>query len=128
MYTIGDFLIQVKNGYRANKKEIVYPRSNVVVSLAKILEKEGFVSKVSEKEADGKKTLQISLKYEGRVPAISDIRLISKPSVHLYAGKLKVKKAMGRHGVGIVSTSSGMMTSADAGKKGVGGELICQIY
>lgn len=128
MFTIGDFLIQVKNAYRANKKELTYARSNVVISLAKILEKEGFVSKVTEAEVDGRKTIKIALKYEGRVPAVTDIKLISKPSVHLYSRKINLKKTLGRYGVGILSTNQGMMTSRDANKKGVGGELICQIF
>ena len=128
MFTIGDFLIQVKNAYRANKKELTYARSNAIISLAKILEKEGFVSKVTEVEADGRKNIQITLKYEGRIPAVTDIKLISKPSVHLYSRKINLRKTLGRYGVGIISTNMGMMTSREANKKGVGGELICQIF
>jgi small subunit ribosomal protein S8 len=128
MYTIGDFLIQVKNAYRANKKELTYKRSNAVISLAKILEKEGFVSKVTESEVEGRKMINITLKYESRVPALQDIKLISKPSVHHYSRKINLKKALGRYGVGIISTNQGLMTSKEANKKGVGGELICQIF
>ena len=127
MYTIGDFLISVKNAYRAHKKSVSYPRSNSVVALGKILAKEGYVTSVKEAEVEGRKTVEIELKYSGRIPAVTDIKLISKPSVHRYAGKNGLK-TVARHGIGILSTNMGMMTTRDAMKNGVGGELICQIF
>ena len=141
MYRIGDFLIQIKNAYRAHRKEMEYPHSNVVAGIAQILEKEGYVSKLkvkSEKlpvrKSQGKKVgserkiITIELKYEGRVPALTDVKLVSKPSVHHYLDKSGLKKGANRHGISILSTSQGIMTGREAHKKGVGGELICQIY
>ncbi|HVZ12556.1 MAG TPA: 30S ribosomal protein S8 [Patescibacteria group bacterium] len=141
MYTIGDFLIQVKNGYQARKKQLVYPHSNVVASIAAILEKEGFVGKIKTKTekfdkakragskvTTEKKFLEIDLKYTNRMPAIVDVKIVSKPSVHHYVGRTKLKTAVSRHGMGIVSTSKGIMTSREATKTGVGGELIAQIF
>ena len=137
MYTIGDFLIQVKNAYMAKKKELSYPSSKVVMSIGKILEKEGYVGKIKIQKStpikSGSKTknmdeLVIELKYENREPAVSDIKIISKPSVHHYINRIHLKKYAGNYGVAIFSTSKGMMTGKQAQKDGVGGELICQIY
>ncbi|OGH16481.1 MAG: 30S ribosomal protein S8 [Candidatus Levybacteria bacterium RIFCSPHIGHO2_02_FULL_40_18] len=127
MYTIGDFLIKLKNASRAYKKTVEYPYSNAVFSIAKILEKEGFVNKVSAKDEDSRRLLKIDLKYKKNVPAISEIKLISKPSVHHYVGKNKMARVE-RNAVGIVTTNKGVMTIRDAQKQGVGGELICQIF
>ena len=128
MYTIGDFLIKVKNAYMAGKKEVEYPYSNTVIALAKILEKEGYLSKVSQEEKEGRKQVQIKLKYENKLPAISEIKLVSRPSIHRYINKSGLKKAAARHGIAVLSTSQGMMTNKQAQKVGVGGELVCQIY
>lgn len=141
MYTIGDFLIQLKNAYNARKKQIEYPHSAVVSSIGKILEKEGYISKLKvkseklpvrksqgEKVGSERKILEIELKYENKEPAISDIKLISRPSIHYYVGKSEIKRRVPSHATGIISTSLGIMTTRDAQKKGVGGELICQIY
>ena len=128
MYTIGDFLIQVKNAYQANKKQMDYPFSNAVLSIGKILEAEGYVGKVAAKESDGKKAISINLKYENKLPAISQVKLVSKPSVRRYINKSKLGRASEKHGIAILSTSKGMMTANRAKKDGVGGELICQIY
>lgn len=132
MYTIGDFLIRIQNAYMAGKKNISYPYSNVVVAIGKILEKEGYVksSKIKSQKVRNieKKTLELELKYENKLPAVSSIRLVSKPSVHHYVGKQKLGRAATRHGIEIISTSHGVMTTKQAQKEGVGGELICQIY
>lgn len=132
MYTIGDFLIQIKNAYMANKKTVEYPYAKAVFSIAKILEKEGCVGKVKIKDQKSKsgsqrKIIDLELKYENKVPAISEIKLISKPSVHHYIGKTKISKSLLRNSIGIISTSKGIMTGRQAQKEGVGGELICQI-
>ncbi len=139
MYRIGDFLIQIKNAYRAHHKEMEYPHSNVVAGIAQILEKEGYIGKISNfqfpisnekgsKEKKGRKMIRIELKYEGRVPALTDVKLVSRPSVHHYLDKSGLKKGGSRHGISILSTSQGIMTGREAQKKGVGGELICQIF
>ena len=128
MYTIGDFLIQLKNSSKAYKKAVEYPYSNVVFSIAKILEKEGFINKVSAKDEGSRRLLKIELKYNKNLPSISDIKLISKPSVHYYVRKNRMARAVQKNEVGIVSTNRGVMTTRDARKQGIGGELICQIY
>ncbi|OGH19140.1 MAG: 30S ribosomal protein S8 [Candidatus Levybacteria bacterium RIFCSPHIGHO2_01_FULL_40_15b] len=152
MYTIGDFLIQLKNSSKASKKAIEYPYSNAVFSIAKILEKEGFINKVSvsqeknppsprhggatarfakassRRARQGKKLLKIELKYNKNLPSISDIKLISKPSIHYYVSKNRMARSIQKNAVGIVSTNKGIMTIRDAQKQGIGGELICQIY
>ena len=141
MYTIGDFLIQLKNSSKASKKAIEYPYSNAVFSIAKILQKEGFIIKVSVSQEknlpsprlggatawQGKKLLKIELKYNKNLPSISDIRLISKPSIHYYVGKNRMARNVQKNSIGIVSTNKGIMTTRDAKKQGIGGELICQI-
>lgn len=131
MYTIGDFLIRVQNAYMAGLKQLEYPHSNVVMSLGKILEKEGYVKGVKNlksKVKNGRDSVVIDLLYKDKLPAISEIKLVSKPSIHHYINKSKLGRAVARHGVGIISTSRGIMTTRQAQKEKVGGELICKIY
>ncbi len=129
MYRIGDFLIQLKNAYQAGKKQVEYPYSNVALAIGKILVKESYISKIAVKDEKEKvKTLVIDLKYDGRTPAVTDLKLVSKPSVHHYIGKNKLSRAVASNGIAIMSTSVGIMTNRDAQKKGIGGELICRIF
>lgn len=127
-YPIGDFLIQIKNAYQARKVDMSFGFSNTIFSIGKILEKEGYVGKVSEVKDENWKKIHVVLKYDGKMPALSEIKLISRPSVHHYINKHEVKRAVPAHGMGILSTSKGIMTSVQAKKEGVGGELIAQIF
>jgi small subunit ribosomal protein S8 len=127
-YPTGDFLIQLKNAYMARKKEMEVPYSKVILGIAKILEKEGYVGKTKQSENEGKKKVVIALRYDKKIPAINEIKLISRPSIHHYVGKTRIKRAIPSHAMGIISTNLGIMTSKEAEKRGVGGELICQIF
>ena len=46
----------------------------------------------------------------------------------MYVKKNEMRKVHGGYGIGIVSTSIGLMTLEDAKKKGVGGEIICEVW
>ena len=129
-YPVGDFLIQIKNAYMAHKKEVTFLSSNKILAVAKILEREGYIgkTKTADSEIKNVKKITIELLYKDRKPAINEVNLVSKPSVHHYINRGHLKKAAQRHGIGIMSTSKGVMTNRDAAKAGVGGELICQIY
>lgn len=127
MYTIADFLIQVKNAYMAHKKEVVYPYAKMVVSLGNILTKEGYVKKSSVVEADGRKMISVELLYKNKRPAMREVKLVSKPSAHKYVTKMKIRRFAGNFGISILSTSKGVMTGKEAIEQGVGGELLCEI-
>jgi len=53
-YTIGDFVIQLKNAALARKKELYVPYSNTQKAIGKVLVKEGFLEDVKEEEIEGK--------------------------------------------------------------------------
>jgi small subunit ribosomal protein S8 len=128
MYTIGDFLIQLKNGYMAHKKEVKFPYAKILVSLGDILAKEGYIKKAKVIDGEsGRKVVAVELLYKNRRPAMRDVKLVSKPSVHRYVTKNKIKRFAGNFGISVVSTSHGVMTGKEALKQGVGGELICEI-
>lgn len=126
-YTIGDFLIQVKNAYMAKHKTLIYAYSRVVVAIGKILEKEGYIKKLSEKEEGGKKRVVVELLYKKRKPVLQNIRLVSKPSAHIYSNVRLINTREKGLGITIVSTNKGVMTGEQAKKEGVGGEVICEV-
>lgn len=127
MYTIGDFLIQLKNAYMAHKKEVILPYAKIIVSISEILVKEGYVKKSHVTEQDGRKMVHVELLYKNRRPAMRDVKLISKPSMHKYVSKTNIKRIAGNFGISVLSTSRGVMTGKEALAQGVGGELLCEI-
>lgn len=55
MYHTGDFIIRVKNAYRARRKQVSMPFSKNSKAIAQVLVKEGFLSKVETVETEAKR-------------------------------------------------------------------------
>lgn len=127
-YTFGDFLIRIKNGYMAHKKEVELPYSKQALNIGKILVKNEYLKSVKEVDLDGKKRIFAVLSYTDHKGAIENVEIISKPSVHHYVPKRKITATRGGFGISLISTSKGIMTDKEARKAGVGGEVICRIY
>jgi len=133
---IADMLTRIRNASAVYKDEVVLPMSKIKYNIAKILENGGWVNKVevinrkNEKNKSSKyNELKIILKYkEGHKPAIISLKRISKPGLRIYAKKDELPKVLNNLGIAIISTPQGMMTNKEARKKGVGGEVICEIY
>jgi len=56
------------------------------------------------------------------------VKMYSKPSRRWYIGRQDIRPVAGGRGIGILSTSQGLMASHEAKKKKIGGELIAEIY
>jgi small subunit ribosomal protein S8 len=127
-YTIGDFVIQIKNAALARKKELYFPFSNIQKAIGKVLIKEGFLEEVKKEEIEGKKILYVKLRYQRRRPTITDVALISKPSLRVYVGSDEIAKKQGKAKTVVLSTNNGIITGREAMKRKVGGELLFKIW
>lgn len=125
---IADMLTRIRNAQRANHLTALMPSSKFKLSLAKILKKEGYIEDVLQHKNGVKITLEVILKKNGDNYAISEIKRISKPGRRMYVGNKKLSKTLGGYGLSIVSTHQGIMTNVDAKKKGLGGEIIFEVW
>ncbi len=126
-YPIADFLIRVKNGYKAGKKTISSPSSNFRQSVAEVLKKYGYIKDFSV-EGDVKKVINIDLSYAGNTPVLSDMKILSKPGRRLYSTSQSLPWGKTPKSLIIISTSSGIMSQKEAYSKKLGGELIAEIW
>lgn len=130
---IADMLTRIRNAQAAGRPAVVLRASKLKNVIAKILEREGFVARV-EKETDGaRENLRIELKYTDvspteKAPAIREITRVSKEGQRVYVKKNEINKVKSGYGIAIVSTSAGVMTGAEAYKRGLGGEYICKLW
>jgi small subunit ribosomal protein S8 len=123
---IADFLARIRNGIRARKQLIECPRSNIKLRLAEILRDEGFVQGVTAVE-DNKQ----GMRYDGRTgsgSAITGMRRVSRPGQRTYVPAKQVPRVRNGLGIAILSTSQGVMTDKEARTKGVGGEVLCEVW
>lgn len=126
---LGDMLIRIKNGQRAQHAVVTCPASKARVSLLEVLKTEGFIRAFSEIEGeDGHKALQIELKYDNGEPTIREISRISKPSRRIYRKADNLPRVSNGLGIAIISTAQGVMSDHEARAKKIGGEVWAQVY
>lgn len=124
---IADMLTRIRNASAVKKQEVIIPFSKIKYEISKILEAENLIEKV-EKNEDNSRVFVLKLKYNDNKSAINSLKRISKPGRRVYVAKDEMPYVLNNLGIAIISTSQGLMTNKQARKKGVGGELICEIY
>ena len=125
---IADMLTRIRNASKVKKREVILPFSNLKYEVAKILKETNWINE-AEKIKSKFNQLRLELKYgKGGLPAITNIKRISRPGRRVYVNKENIPIVLNNLGVAILSTSRGLMTNKEAKKKGLGGEVICEIY
>ena len=124
---ISDMLTRIRNAQSSEKLEVILPSSKIKVAIAKVLKDEGYITDYSEAEKDGKKLLNILLKYHLGEPVIATLKRYSRPGLRQYRGKDDLPTVQGGLGVAIVSTSKGVMSDRQARAEGCGGEVLCVV-
>jgi small subunit ribosomal protein S8 len=128
---IADMLTRIRNANTAMHDEVLMPCSKQKVALAKILEKEGYITgfSVAPSTKGPGDVLTVSMKYSAdRHRTISGLRRISTPGLRVYRKGNAVPRVLGGLGVAVLSTSQGLMTDRDARKRNVGGEVLCYVW
>lgn len=125
---IADMMIRIKNALMAGHQEARIPHSKIKEAIAKILQEENYVEEVKVEPAKPQAEIVVSLKYIGKIPAISEVRRVSKPGRRVYSSVSDIPSALGGYGITILSTSKGVMTGTTARKQNIGGELLCQVW
>ena len=128
---IADMLTRIRNANRAYHDRVVMPHSKIKVHVAEILQQEGYILSwhVEEPAIGPGKNLVVDLKYgPNRERSIAGVKRISKPGLRVYAKSTNLPKVLGGLGVAIISTSTGLLTDRQAGKRGVGGEVLAFVW
>ncbi len=128
---IADMLTRIRNANTAHHESVTMPSSTVKSRIAAILQQEGYIAtyKVDQNPFGVGKTLTITLKYgPNRERSIAGVRRVSKPGLRVYAKSTALPRVLGGLGVAIISTSSGLLTDKQAGKQGVGGEVLAYVW
>ena len=126
---IADFLTRIRNGIRARKQLVECPRSNMKLRIAEILRQEGFLDGVATAENTHQGVISVTLRYDGKTGcAITGIRRVSRPGQRKYVPATQIPRVRNGLGIAILSTSQGLMTDREARKRGVGGEVLCEVW
>ncbi len=129
--SISDMLTRIRNAQERQDAVVEMPYSKKLENIAKVLKDEGYIEDVKVFKYDNKayKGLSLKLKYnaEGK-PAIQHISRVSKPSLRVYKKYDEIKPVLSGYGMYVISTSRGVMSSTEAKRKKLGGEVICKVF
>lgn len=125
---IGDLLTRIRNAFLIQKKEIILPASKVKFNLLKILKKENFIKSVKKIKVKEKDYLKVELSYKDKLSVVQGLERVSKPGQRIYVKNKKIKPVLNGLGIGIISTSEGLLIDKEARKKGLGGEYVCKVW
>ena len=125
----GDMIARIHNAQMRNKAKVSTPASRLRLSVLDVLKTEGFIRGYAAVEhSNGRKELEIELKYSDGAPVIREISRISKPGRRVYASVRALPRVNNGLGVAILSTPKGVMADHDARDNNVGGEILCTVF
>jgi small subunit ribosomal protein S8 len=123
-----DLLSKIKNATMARKDKIIVPFSRMDFAIANVLVEGGYLKSV-EKETTGKKSVMvIRTGVKKKTAMVTDFKIMSKPSRHLYRDYRGLRPVRQGYGLAVLSTSKGIMTEKKARKGKVGGEYLFEIW
>ncbi|NPB09276.1 MAG: 30S ribosomal protein S8 [Thermodesulfobacteria bacterium] len=126
---IADMLARIRNASLVRHKTVEIPASKMKLAIAKILKEEGYIDDYRFIQEGPQGKIEIVLRYdENKRPVIAGMRKVSKPGRRVYVKKDELPKVMGGYGIAIISTSQGIMTDHEARRRGIGGEVICEVW
>jgi len=126
---LADMLTRIRNANKARFSSVEMPLSKLKVSVAKVLKDEGYITDYQISDEGPQGTLKLDLKYGPHNElVITGIRRISKPGYRQYKRSNNIPTVMSGLGIGILTTSKGVITDRQAREQNIGGELLCEVW
>ena len=100
---ISDMLTRIRNASQKKHTSTAIPSSKMSLSIAKVLQKEGFIADINEEGEGYKSQIVLGLKYSGKskFPTIRSMQRVSKPGLRVYKNTKGLPKVIGGLGVAI---------------------------
>ena len=125
---VGDLITRIRNAQMRGRSKLVSPASTLRTRVLQVLKDEGYIRDFREIENEGRKELEVELKYFEGAPAIHEIQRVSKPGRRVYSSIKDLRLVRNGLGISILSTPKGVMSDAAARDANVGGEILCEVY
>jgi small subunit ribosomal protein S8 len=125
---IGDLITRIRNAHMRHKALVTSPASKLRERLLSVLVDEGYIRSFETVEKEGRRELEIQLKYYEGAPVITNIARVSKPGRRVYSSIKDLGLVRNGLGIAILSTPKGVMSDSAARAQNVGGEVLCKVY
>ncbi|MEC9091416.1 MAG: 30S ribosomal protein S8 [Planctomycetota bacterium] len=128
---IADMLTRIRNAIMVERQSVDMNVSKLKRGVAEVLKREGFIWDWEEvdDEQDSFAQLRLELKYGTTgEKVIRHIKRISKPGRRIYTKSKDLRPVLNGLGIQIISTSQGVFSDREARQKGIGGEVIAEVW
>lgn len=127
--SVADMLTRIRNANSLRRSTVSMPSSSLKLSVAEVLQREGFIDGFDLVERPIQNELQIRLKYgpEGEM-VIQHIQRYSRPGCRKYRSADDLPRVLDGLGIAVVSTNKGVLSDRECRKEHVGGEVLCTVY
>ena len=126
---IGDLLARIRNAQMRKRNAVMSPASKLRAWVLDVLKSEGFIRGYQDvQDQEGRKNLQIDLKYFDGQPVIKELKRVSTPGRRVYANVKGIPRVRQGLGIAIISTPKGVMSDSEARATNVGGEVLCTVF
>jgi small subunit ribosomal protein S8 len=120
---IADMATRMRNAQSAGHLFVLIPSSKIKEAILSVLLQKGFIEGFSLEEKG--KFLRVEFK-KGSEPF--SIKRVSKPGQRIYKKAKEILPVRRGKGISVVSTSLGMLAGYEAYTKGIGGEVLLEVY
>jgi small subunit ribosomal protein S8 len=124
---IADMLTRIRNMQAVGGLNVEMPCSTVKMAILEVLKNEGYIEDFAMETIEGKRDINVTLKYYQGRPVIDKIKRISRPGLRIYKRSNELPKILSGMGIAIISTSKGVMTERTARAQNLGGEVLCTV-
>ncbi|MCX8034741.1 MAG: 30S ribosomal protein S8 [Candidatus Dojkabacteria bacterium] len=121
---VSDTLTRIRNAIKSKKNTVIVPLSKLVLEILKVMHNYKFIG---DYQVIDKNAIEVNLLVDSRYK-ISELVRVSKPGLRIYVKSKDIKPVKYGYGIGIYSTSQGVVSHVKARKMGIGGEYICYIW
>lgn len=126
---VADMLTRIRNALQNESLSVDIPLSQMKVGIAAALQREGYIWDYTVIEGSPSSTLRVNLKYgPNGERVIQKLDRVSSPGRRIYSSATDLPNVLQGLGVCLVSTNQGILSSREAKKKGVGGEVLCTVW
>jgi len=127
--TIADMLTRIRNALQRHRGTVDVLASGTVRGVLQVMRAEGFIQGFDEIEDGRQGLIRVHLKYgpDGE-EVLTHLKRGSKLSRRVYRKADAIEPVLGGLGVGIYTTSRGVVGDRQARRMHVGGELLCEVW
>jgi len=122
---IADMLNRIRNAIQAGHDRVDVPASRIKANICKVLKEEGYIKsfKIIAKSAS-----DMRIRVYFKEGSLVGLKRVSTPGLRVFKGYEKLPRVLSGLGISIISTSKGLLSSRQAKKQKLGGEVVCNIW